>query len=149
MHPRPGAMDSVPGPSLKSQVQEKTKLSYLERLRCPAFTYASRAEKRLLCGLYFLRRWMFHSALATRMSSSSSLIGIQLVSTFMAFSKSESSRISRVPSMSAADVACRTSRPPSKLCSAALRGERDRSGSASPSSKKTSQTRNWAGNGIE
>lgn len=34
--------------------------------------------------------------------------------TFIAFSKSESSKISRVPSTRAAETACRTSRPPLK-----------------------------------
>ena len=43
--------------------------------------------------------------------SSSSLTGIHDVSTFIAFSKSESRRISLVPSMRAAEQACRTSRP--------------------------------------
>jgi signal transduction histidine kinase len=47
----------------------------------------------------------FHSALVTLMSNSSSLTGIQLVRTFIAFSKSESRRISLVPSISAALVA--------------------------------------------
>lgn len=51
----------------------------------------------------FLRA--FHSALATRIRRSSSLTGTQLVSVFMAFSKSESTMMSRVASMSAALVA--------------------------------------------
>lgn len=63
---------------------------------------------------YFFLRCTFHSALATFISSSSSRIGIQLVSTFIAFSKSESSKISFMASIRAADVACSTSSPPWK-----------------------------------
>lgn len=90
--------------------------------------------------------------------------------TFIAFSKSESSKISRVPSTNAAETAWRTSRPPLKdrlvvgvglkedevageveedvgrgCCSGGIRRE----GSESPRSMKTSHTRSWAGNGIE
>lgn len=61
---------------------------------------------------YFLFRFAFHSALATLINNSSSRIGIQLVRTFITFSKSESIRISHVPSISAAEAACSTSRPP-------------------------------------
>lgn len=92
-----------------------------------------------------LPRLNFHSAFVTFISSSSSLTGIQDVRTFIAFSKSESMRISRVPSMSAALVACKTSRPPAKGLSLL-----DWSiGSESPRSMNTSQTRSCAGKGIE
>ncbi len=122
--------------------------------------------------LFFLCN--FHSALATLINNSSSRTGIQLVKTFIAFSKSESNRISRVPSTSAAEAACRTSRPPLKDLLAVsvgvifeagevVGGEEDeeeeggsccreglgRGGSESPRSMKTSQTRSWAGKGIE
>ena len=90
---------------------------------------------------------LFHSTHATRISISSSLTGIQLVSTFIAFSKSESSSISRVPSIKAVETACRTSRPPLKEVEGGV--EEDKGGSGSPRSMKTSQTRNWAGKGME
>lgn len=88
---------------------------------------------------------VFHSTFATRISISSSFTGIQLVSTFIAFSKSESNSISRVPSIRAAEAAWRTSRPPWKDDGEAEGAE----GSTSPRSMKTSQTRSWAGNGME
>src|SRR5690242_17291105 len=53
-----------------------------------------------------------YSAFATFIRRSSSLTGIQDVKTFMAFSKSESSKISLVASMRAAEVAWRTSISP-------------------------------------
>lgn len=89
---------------------------------------------------------VFHSTLATRINISSSFTGIQLVSTFIAFSKSDSNSISRVPSISAAETAWRTSRPPLKDDG---EGEREADGSGSPRSMKTSQTRSWAGKGME
>ncbi len=49
------------------------------------------------------------------MNNSSSMIGTQEVSTFIAFSKSESSKISPTPSISAAEVACKMSREPLKV----------------------------------
>jgi hypothetical protein len=70
------------------------------------------ATRRQTLARFFL---ILYSAFATRIRSSSSLMGIQDVKTFIAFSKSESSRISRVASISAADVACNTSRSPLKL----------------------------------
>ena len=71
--------------------------------------------------------------------------------TFIAFSKSESSKISIMPSMRAADVAWSTSRPPLKPTvgpTEVFEGD-EGFGSGSPRSMKTSHTRNWAGNGIE
>lgn len=58
---------------------------------------------------------ILYSAFATFIRRSSSLIGIQDVNTFMAFSKSESSKISLVASISAAEVACSTSKSPLKF----------------------------------
>ena len=100
---------------------------------------------------FLLLLFVFHSTLATRISISSSLTGIQLVSTFIAFSKSESSRISRVPSIRAAETAWRTSRPPWKDDGDDDDdgGKEGGSGSGSPRSMKTSQTRSWAGKGME
>jgi hypothetical protein len=90
------------------------------------------------CCCCFAHRFLrcFHSALATFIKRSSSLTGIQLVNTFMAFSKSESSKMSRVASISAADVACSTSKSAPKLL---LAGSHDCE--ESPRSMKTSQTR--------
>ena len=110
----------------------------------------------------FLFCWVFHSAFATFINKSSSLMAIQEVSAFMAFSKSESNKTSRRAWMSAALVAWRTSRP-------LLLGVCDVDGcdadddpilgvgrsasswprAASPRSRYTSHTRNWAGNGID
>ena len=68
----------------------------------------------------------------------------------MAFSKSESRRISRVPSMRAAEAACRISRPPLKGEEGVPEGgEDEEEGGVSPRSIKTSQTRSWAGKGME
>lgn len=89
---------------------------------------------------FFLIRY---SALATRINSSSSLIGIQDVNTFIAFSKSESSKISLVASISAADVACNTSKSPLNLEAGKLEYD------LSPNSMNTSHTRSWAGKGSE
>lgn len=86
---------------------------------------------------------ILYSALATRISRSSSLIGIHDVRTFMAFSKSESSRISRVASISAADVACKTSISALNLDAGVVAWD------LSPNSMNTSQTRSCAGNGNE
>ena len=59
-----------------------------------------------------------------------------------------------MPSIRAAETACRTSRPPLKDGDGLLFGEVDvdkggRGVSGSPSSMKTSQTRSWAGKGME
>lgn len=75
-----------------------------------------RGRERIL--FYFLhrrrcrrpRRRSFHSAFTTFINTSSSLMGIHDVSTFMALSKSACSRMAPMPSMSAADAACTTSR---------------------------------------
>ena len=116
---------------------------------CYSIYRRPRAYRRLL---------IFHSHLATRISNSSSLTGIHDVRTFIALSKSESSIISRIPSIKAAETACRTSSVPLKD------GGTDESdvglvfavglgipmaGFGSPNSMKTSQTRSWAGNGME
>lgn len=93
----------------------------------------------------FFPRCNFHSARVTLISNSSSLTGIQLVRTFIVFSKSLSSRMSRVPSMSAALTAWTMSKPPAK--GDLVVGVTE--GSGSPRSMKTSQTRSWAGKGIE
>ena len=105
------------------------------------------------------------------MNISMSLIGTQLVSTFIAFSKSDSRMISRMPSISAAEVACRTSRDfPNGGASGCGVDGGDNGGDTgalvvlmlvgglegvvggspeSPRSMKTSQTRSWAGKGME
>ena len=83
----------------------------------------------------------------------------------MAFSKSESSSISLVPAIKAAEAAWRTSRVPWKevelgeLECVGWRwelgfegwemGGRGWEGEGSPRSMKTSQMRSWAGKGIE
>ena len=56
-----------------------------------------------------------------------------------------------MPSIRAADVACRMSRLPAKVLVLLLvrAEEGNGEGSASPRSMKTSQTRSWAGKGIE
>ena len=129
------------------------------------------AKDRIAPQIYRFLRCKFHSAFATLISNSSSLTGIQLVSTFIAFSKSECSKMSRVPSTSAAEAAWRTSRPPLKdfggvvvvgaLLKVEVEGDAEGffnfsgceltpgSGDGSPRSMKTSQTRSWAGKGIE
>lgn len=111
-----------------------------------------------------LSRFIFHSALATLMNKSSSRIGIQLVNTFIAFSKSLARRISLIPSIRAAEVAWRTSRvEPNGGSSVGAGGwvvwsvedmgvevdVGERKASLSPRRMKTSQTRSWAGKGIE
>ena len=106
-----------------------------------------RSLKTLVQAFLILLFLLFHSTHATRISISSSLTGIQLVSTFIAFSKSESSSISRVPSIKAVETACKTSRPPLKEVEGGV--EEDMGGSGSPRSMKTSQTRSWAGKGME
>ena len=79
----------------------------------------------------------------------------------MEFSKSESSKMSRVPSTRAAEAACKTSRPPLKDFGKVFGGRASAVeeefegggsggiGSGSPRSMKTSQTRSWAGKGME
>jgi hypothetical protein len=59
---------------------------------------------------YPFRLWTLYSAFVTLIKRSSSLMGIQLVRVFIEFSKSESSRMSLIPSINAADVAWSTSR---------------------------------------
>jgi hypothetical protein len=102
-------------------------------------------NSRLRAQVRFFVWCTFHSALATFIKRSSSFTGIQLVRAFIAFSKSLSRRISRVPSIKAALAAWSTSKPPPKGRSV-LEGVEI---SESPSSINTSQTRSCAGKGIE
>ena len=122
--------------------------------------YAGRAKQPIVApetirsahqvALFF---FAFHSVFATRIRISSSLTGICDVSVFITFSKSESSKISRVASMRAIDVACSTSRsaspkPSFSVSLLAVVGALVALG-VSPSNRKTSHTRNCAGNGME
>lgn len=69
-------------------------------------------------------------------------MGTHDVSTFIVFSKSESSIVSLKASMMAALAACKTSRPAGGASALGCAGE-------SPSRRNTSQIRSCAGNGIE
>ena len=69
-------------------------------------------------------------------------MGTHDVSTFIVFSKSESSIVSLSASMMAALAACRTSRPAGGAPGLGYAGE-------SPSRRNTSQILSCAGNGIE
>lgn len=102
------------------------------------------------CYVFFLPWCDFHSALATFIRRSSSLMGIHDVKAFIAFSKSESRSTSRRACTKAALVACRISSPVGGVVSLSLElMEMAGSAALSPSSRKTSQTRSWAGNGID
>ncbi|KAH0194433.1 RabGAP/TBC, partial [Aureobasidium melanogenum] len=80
---------------------------------------------------------------------SSSRTGTQLVSTFIAFSKSPSTMRDLVASTNAALVACRTLRSaPSKVDLLSRVGGGLPGKSASPNSINTSQTRSCAGKGM-
>jgi hypothetical protein len=97
---------------------------------------------------YHFRLCTLYSAFVTLMKRSSSLMGIQLVRVFIAFSKSDSSIISLMPSINAADVACKMSSVVPKFIESAF-SDGVRIWSLSPSSMKTSHTRSWAGKGME
>ena len=120
-----------------AKADDKTRVE--QRKYAPSRPALKRAQ------LFRFTRCNFHSAFVTRINNSSSFTGIQLVSAFIAFSKSLSINISLVPSIRAALVACSTSRPP--LNGRSFVGVEVRS--ESPRSMKTSQTRSWAGKGME
>lgn len=101
----------------------------------------------------------------TLIKRSSSLIGMDDVKAFIAFSKSESIKISRSAWITAALVAWRIAKPvgsgigvevasdasslaPDFVGTAALLAEFG-VGAPGPNSRNTSQTRSWAGNGID
>jgi len=111
----------------------------------------TRSHSRRQCPVraaYPFRLCTLYSAFVTLMKRSSSLMGTQLVRVFIAFSKSDSSIMSLMPSINAADVACRVSRVVPKLVESGF-SDGVRIWSLSPSSMKTSHTRSWAEKGIE
>lgn len=77
-------------------------------------------------------------------------MGIHDVKAFMAFSKSESRSTSRRAWIKAALVACKMSSPVAGLDSlSSTCVTMFASAALSPSRRKTSHTRSWAGNGME